>query len=144
MIFTESLIHTIPFHDVDLMNIVWHGHYYKYFELARTVLMQALGLDWPVIKDLGYAMPIVSASAEYRKALTYGLEVSLEAAIKETQFPALEVHYAIVSPDRKTTYAFGKTKQVYLQLPNLEACLAVPDPIAARFTAAKNQRQQTR
>ncbi|MDH3602364.1 MAG: hypothetical protein OEU26_22345, partial [Candidatus Tectomicrobia bacterium] len=24
----------VPFHDVDMMGVVWHGHYYKYFELA--------------------------------------------------------------------------------------------------------------
>ena len=23
----------VPFHDVDIMNVVWHGHYLKYFEI---------------------------------------------------------------------------------------------------------------
>jgi acyl-CoA thioester hydrolase len=27
----------VPFHDVDLQRVVWHGHYYKYFEVARTL-----------------------------------------------------------------------------------------------------------
>ena len=26
---------TVPFYDVDSMDIVWHGHYLKYFEDAR-------------------------------------------------------------------------------------------------------------
>ena len=28
--------HEVPFHDVDMTLRVWHGHYYKYLELART------------------------------------------------------------------------------------------------------------
>ena len=35
----------IPFHDVDLQRVVWHGHYYKYFEMARTKLLRSLDLD---------------------------------------------------------------------------------------------------
>jgi len=27
-----DVIIEIPFHDVDTMNVVWHGHYLKYFE----------------------------------------------------------------------------------------------------------------
>ena len=27
----------MPFHDVDALHVVWHGHYYKYLELAREV-----------------------------------------------------------------------------------------------------------
>ena len=28
----------VPFHDIDGLGIVWHGNYFKYFELARTEL----------------------------------------------------------------------------------------------------------
>ena len=30
----------VPFHDVDTMQVVWHGHYLKYFEQARQVLAE--------------------------------------------------------------------------------------------------------
>jgi acyl-CoA thioester hydrolase len=29
----------VPFHDVDLAGVVWHGHYMKYLENARWALM---------------------------------------------------------------------------------------------------------
>ena len=32
----------IPFHDVDGMWIVWHGHYYKYFEIVRAALFRKI------------------------------------------------------------------------------------------------------
>ncbi len=33
---TAEVTFDIPFHDVDLMGIVWHGHYAKYLEVARA------------------------------------------------------------------------------------------------------------
>jgi len=40
-VFLESRFEfSVPFFDVDSMNIVWHGHYVKYFELARCQLLE--------------------------------------------------------------------------------------------------------
>ena len=33
----------VPFHDVDVMHVAWHGHYVKYFELARCALLRRFG-----------------------------------------------------------------------------------------------------
>ena len=35
----------VPFFDVDMMEVVWHGHYVKYFEEARCALLDKLGLS---------------------------------------------------------------------------------------------------
>ena len=32
----------IPFHDIDLMEIAWHGHYAKYLEIARGALLNTI------------------------------------------------------------------------------------------------------
>lgn len=36
---TAEVEMTVPFHDVDMMEVAWHGHYVKYFELARCALL---------------------------------------------------------------------------------------------------------
>ena len=36
---------TVPFHDVDPMGLVWHGHYLKYLDEARMALFDRSGLD---------------------------------------------------------------------------------------------------
>jgi len=36
----------VPFFDVDLMEIVWHGHYLKYFEVARCALLDKIGYNY--------------------------------------------------------------------------------------------------
>lgn len=35
----------VPFFDVDSMDVVWHGHYIKYFEVARCALLDHIAWD---------------------------------------------------------------------------------------------------
>jgi acyl-CoA thioester hydrolase len=140
MSLTASTRIVVPFHDIDIMHIVWHGHYYKYFEIARTVLMQKLELDWPFIKDCGYAMPIVASTAKYLQGLRYNDEVLVTATAIEPHLPALVTEYEITSIDRSIRYAVGSTKQVYLKISNMQASLTVPESILQRFeTAMRNE-----
>lgn len=37
--FTAEVELTVPFHDVDMMGVVWHGNYFRYFEIAREALL---------------------------------------------------------------------------------------------------------
>ena len=51
---------TVPFHDVDMMEVVWHGHYTKYFEVARKIAkaqMKAFDTDWILSKIMGDEIP---------------------------------------------------------------------------------------
>ena len=49
----------VDFHDVDAMQVTWHGHYVKYFERARCALLRKIGYDYPEMRDSGYLWPIV-------------------------------------------------------------------------------------
>ena len=136
MRFEAQLTHRVPFHDVDVMNIVWHGHYFKYFELARTALAQKLGLDWPQVRALGIAMPVIGVEAKYRHPIRYNDELVLHAVTEEPLLPAMILRYTLSSKDGKICYAVGTTKQAYVQIDTLETCLALPPAIEERLHAA--------
>ena len=34
---------SVPFHDLDPMDVVWHGNYLKYFDMARFALFREAG-----------------------------------------------------------------------------------------------------
>jgi len=61
----------VPFHDVDSLQIVWHGHYYKYFEIARTKLFLHHGIDGKDMHDLGYRFVIAHGECRHVSALAY-------------------------------------------------------------------------
>lgn len=63
---------TVPFHHCDLLEVVWHGRYFEYFEAARTELMRSIELDVGAVKALGYKMFVVDAKVRWMQPLTYG------------------------------------------------------------------------
>lgn len=62
----------IPFHDVDPLFVAWHGHYYKYLEIARTALQRHHRLDVPDMRELGFAWFVIETRTRHVQALHYG------------------------------------------------------------------------
>lgn len=54
------------------MQVVWHGRYFEYFEVARTKLLRAHGLDSHQIAGFGLRTYVVDARIRYMAALRYG------------------------------------------------------------------------
>jgi acyl-CoA thioester hydrolase len=124
--FTGEVTIRIPFHDVDVMNVAWHGHYWKYFERARTELMQSLGLDWPVLKAHHIAMPVVDARAQYRRPLLYDEEYRVTASLDEYHYPEMLIDYRILSSSGRL-HAQAQTRQVYADAGDLTSYFTVPE-----------------
>ena len=55
----------VPFHDLDPAGIVWHGHYAKYFELARCELLRSFGYNYDDMVASGYSWPVIDLRARY-------------------------------------------------------------------------------
>ncbi|QNM95947.1 acyl-CoA thioesterase [Chitinimonas koreensis] len=71
------------FHDVDPMQIVWHGNYVKYLELARCALLDKFDYDYPQMRDSGYLWPIVDMRLKYVKPATFKQRITVRAEITE-------------------------------------------------------------
>ena len=56
------------FHDLDPMEVVWHGNYIKYLELARCALLQSFDYDYPQMRESGYLWPIVDLRTKYLRS----------------------------------------------------------------------------
>lgn len=73
----------VPFHDVDAMDVAWHGHYVKYFELARCALLRSFDYDYPQMQASGYLWPIVECHLKYVRPALYGQRLRVEATLLE-------------------------------------------------------------
>jgi acyl-CoA thioester hydrolase len=71
--------HEVPFHDVDALRVVWHGHYFKYFELARTALLRSCALDAGDLVDTRYRFLVVGARSRHVGPLRYGDRMRIHA-----------------------------------------------------------------
>ena len=71
------------FHDCDAMQVVWHGHYFKYLEIARCALLQRFDYDYPQMQASGYLWPVVDARVKYIRPLRYAQPLVVAARISE-------------------------------------------------------------
>jgi len=73
----------IPFHDIDVLGVAWHGHYVKYLELARCALLDKIDYNYPQMKASGYAWPVIDLRIRYPKPLHFQQKVRVRARLEE-------------------------------------------------------------
>lgn len=109
--FSTEVELTVPFHDVDAMGVVWHGNYFRYFEVAREALLATFNYGYREMKASGYLWPVVDTRVKYRSALTFEQHIRVRATLEEVE-NRLRIAYQIFdarSGQRTTT---GYTIQV--------------------------------
>ena len=115
----------VPFHDVDAMHYVWHGHYYKYFEVVRTKLFQSIDYDVLQMKASGYSWPIIETSCKYVQPILYNQLIQVSAKIQEYE-NRLKIIYRISDANTGEKLATGHTTQVAVDMKNNEMCFVSP------------------
>lgn len=112
----HSVIIEVPFFDVDSMDIVWHGHYVKYLEVARCAFLSAIGYDYNVMKANGYGWPIVQLNLKYVRPAVFGQKIRVEVVLKEYE-SCLKFDYVIsdIISSKKLTKASSMQVAVCMQ-----------------------------
>lgn len=129
-----TIEHTVPFHDVDPLLVVWHGHYFKYFEYGREALMRAHGLDVPDLVALGLKMMVVESHCRHLRPLRHGERVAVRAYFGRVDHKIM-VHFEVRSVTHGHRAARGHTALVTLDDAG-ELLRDTPPAVRARLEAA--------
>ncbi|MDR3055419.1 MAG: acyl-CoA thioesterase [Zoogloeaceae bacterium] len=121
----QSVELRIPFHDLDPLEICWHGHYVRYFELARTALLQSIDYDYPKMRESGYAWPVIEFFIRYAQPLFYQQRVQVEAYLMEWE-NRLKIDYLIRDVESGRRLTRGHTVQVAVEMQTREMSLVTP------------------
>ncbi|KAA2285951.1 acyl-CoA thioesterase [Arenimonas fontis] len=120
------------FHDLDPMDVVWHGNYVRYFEHARCALLQSFGYDYPQMRDSGYAWPVVDMRCKYVRPARYGQRLKVRATLVEWE-NRLKIDYLIRDADTGEVLTRAHTIQVAVDLRTGEMCLVSPQVLARKL-----------
>ncbi|WP_140628935.1 acyl-CoA thioesterase [Methylibium rhizosphaerae] len=123
---------TPAFFDVDVMEIVWHGHYVKYLELARSALLAKYDYDYPRMRESGYAWPIVDMRLKYVKPAAYGQALKVRAQIVEWE-NRLRIEYLIRDAKTGARLNSAYTIQVAVDMATREMCFVCPEVLWQRL-----------
>jgi len=121
----------VPFHDVDALLVVWHGHYYKYLEIARTELLRACRLDIPDVAELDYRMLVVDSRCRYLWPLRYGDKFRVSARIADVEH-RIAVEYEIHNLTANRCSARASTMLITTEA-NGALCLETPESVLERL-----------
>ncbi|ARP81168.1 thioesterase [Bordetella genomosp. 8] len=119
---------TVPFFDVDSMNVVWHGHYVKYLEQARCDLLDAIGYGYDAMFASGYAWPVVDLQLRYMNPAIFGQRVIVRAELVEWE-NRLKIHYLITDAEHGTRLTRASSVQVAVRMDTREMQLVSPAPL---------------
>jgi len=120
----------VPFYDLDPMQIVWHGNYLKYFDIARSELYDHLGVDLFAFHDkTRYIFPIIRTSVKHIRPLKRGDEFVCRATVKEARTKIVVLFEIRLVKDR-TLCARGATEQVAVREPEMEMEFSIPEEIS--------------
>jgi acyl-CoA thioester hydrolase len=124
----------VPFHDVDLARVVWHGHYLKYFENARWVLMDRIGYGLQSMLDSGYGWPVVDLQVKYLRVSRYGERLRVRASLVEWE-SRLVINYLATDVATGERVARGQTVQATVEMATGTLQFVMPEEFLATVRA---------
>ncbi len=123
------------FHDLDPMDVVWHGHYLKYLELARCALLQRFDYDYPQMRESGFLWPIVDMRTKYVRSARFGQRLKVRAEIVEWE-NRLKIDYLISDAATGETLTRAHSIQVAVDMRSGEMCFVSPPVLLERLGVA--------
>ncbi|WP_203143246.1 acyl-CoA thioesterase [Marinobacter mangrovi] len=115
----------IPFHDVDMMEVAWHGHYARYLEIARCALLDKIDYNYPQMKVSGYAWPVIDMRIRYAQPLVFQQKVDVHAQVSEWE-NRLKIDYEIRDAETGRRLTRAHTVQVAVNIETREMQFVSP------------------
>ena len=131
---------TIPFHDVDMMEVVWHGHYVRYLEIARCELLERIDYNYLQMRESGFAWPVIDMRLRYAQPMRFTQRIAIEARLTEWEH-RLKVDYCIRDAISRQRLTRAWTVQVAVDVNSHEMCLASPPLLVDKLLVWQEQQQ---
>jgi acyl-CoA thioester hydrolase len=115
----------VPFYDIDLMGVAWHGHYLKYLEVARAALLDSIRYNYREMKESGLSWPVVDVRLRYLRPARLGQRVAVRARLTEFEL-RLRIDYRITDAASGERLTEGHSIQVPVDMATGELVLGTP------------------
>ena len=138
---SASVRKKVPFYDVDMMRVVWNGHYWKYFEEARQALFTQQGLaSFDGSEEKGWVFPVIRSEVKYIHPLRLDDEFICTATLKEAKVKIV-VDFEVTRVADGKVCARGSSEQAAVKLPEMEMAFMIPAEVQnALWGAAVNEK----
>lgn len=95
MIQTECSIE-VRYYETDLMGIVHHSNYIRYFEYGRIKMLEEIGLPISEIEGRGVMLPVVSTFCTYKTPSRMGETLRIISSVESMPMAKMKIKTRIV------------------------------------------------
>jgi acyl-CoA thioester hydrolase len=87
----------VQYYETDLMGVVHHSNYIRYFETARTEYIRDRGISYAGIEAGGVLMPIIATECRYFTPARYDEVLTIRTKISGAITARIRFEYEIVN-----------------------------------------------
>jgi acyl-CoA thioester hydrolase len=127
----------VQFFDLDPMEVVWHGHYVKYLEVARSALLDKIDYNYAQMRASGYLWTVIDLQVRFAASARFGDVLKLRAEIVEWE-NRLKIEYLISADVTGKRLTRATTTQVAVEIVTGEMCFASPPVLFEKLGVARS------
>lgn len=92
----------VRYAETDQMDVVYHGNYAQYFEVARAEAIRALGFTYKDMEKMGTYMPIVELQCKFLRPAHYDDLLTVKTILKTLPDDhRIEFHHEVYNEEQK-------------------------------------------
>jgi acyl-CoA thioester hydrolase len=104
----------VRYKDTDQMGIAHHSNHVVWFEIGRTDLCRAAGIEYRRIEELGWILVVTEIGCRYRGPFRYDDEVVIRTQLEEGNSRLIRFAYQLVEATSAEVRAEGFSAHVWV------------------------------
>ena len=106
--------HRVQYYETDQMGIVHHSNYIRWFEEARTFILEEMGFGYKKMEECGVISPVLAVSAEYKTMTHYSDIVLINIKVISYNGIKLQLAYTVADKETREIRCTGETRHCFL------------------------------
>ncbi len=129
MKFPFQVKYNVAFRDIDMHGVLHHSNYYYYCEKARIGLLEASGLSYNSVMDMGFGLVLVESKLKYFAPVKFDDLLELNLVVDDLGRTSFKILYSIEVAGKKVSE--GHTHHVCVNLNSGKSVKLPPELIEA-------------
>ena len=110
---TVKTLHRVKFYDTDVMGVVHHSNYIRWFETGRVEFLRTLGIDLNEMMSDGILFPIIEVGAKFHAPARFDDELEIETTAEALTKAKMKFNYVIRRRGEDKILAEGTSTNVF-------------------------------
>ena len=113
-------IRKVNYYETDMMGIVHHSNYIRWFEEARIEFLGHCGLPYRKMEDEGIMIPVVSVDCRYKTPAKFGDEIIVKTTLVRYNSIVMELTYEVINKASGDICVTGNSSHCFVNSDNFK------------------------